>query len=530
MTAKRKITDKNGVQVFPITHTKAVVDDNGSSVEERLQENLDLINQKQLEIGAVPSDVAPTAGSSNWVTSGGVYAFTTSERTVIDDFSSAEIKYYLPARVHLDVSDKNTLTYTATTAGARVFITFPQELKDGEKYNIIFDFEKTASGNIPLLFTHDMSSATIFSISLSGANGHVDVDYIHDLSVLGFYVASSNIGANGTLILRNLRIVKVITVKDLDKSDEENENRIESVDKSLLELSSEFDKEKEYLPYKVNLYKQGINWCSYAGPSIKQCNRIGFELHDSCGGSQGCAICNDTMFILSGQGKFFSWVNLITKEGRRTLDCPFLGSDSNVGWHCNSAQFSNQFYDEEDEFPLLYISGSEGEKATMFLVARIIRFNDKYTFHMQLVQTVTMPPSVTYANIGVEDGCLYMQGSNANGLCNVYKCEIPPIYDEEDNLLSNYSMSDDDIIRIYSNVNAPANPQGVCAYRGILYSTWGNTLGSSTYLTALDLYSGENINSVYLSPMGFNFEPEGLGFLENTMFVSFSRGIYRFWI
>jgi hypothetical protein len=72
MTAKRKITDKNGVQVFPITHTKAVLDDNGNSVEQRLQENLDLINQKQLEVGAVPSDVVPTEGSTNWVTSGGV--------------------------------------------------------------------------------------------------------------------------------------------------------------------------------------------------------------------------------------------------------------------------------------------------------------------------------------------------------------------------------------------------------------------------------------------------------------------------
>lgn len=73
MTAKKKIIDKNGVQVFPITHTKAVLDDNGNSVEERLQEQMDVINQKQLEVGAVPSDIAPTKGSTYWVTSGGVY-------------------------------------------------------------------------------------------------------------------------------------------------------------------------------------------------------------------------------------------------------------------------------------------------------------------------------------------------------------------------------------------------------------------------------------------------------------------------
>ena len=73
MTAKRKITDKNGVQVYPITHTKAVIDDNGNSVEQRLEEQMDVINQKQLEVGAVPSDITPTKGSTNWVTSGGVW-------------------------------------------------------------------------------------------------------------------------------------------------------------------------------------------------------------------------------------------------------------------------------------------------------------------------------------------------------------------------------------------------------------------------------------------------------------------------
>lgn len=76
MTAKKKIIDKNGVQVYPITHTKAVLDDNGNSVEQRLEEQMDVINQKQLEVGAVPSDIMPTAGSTHWVTSGGVFNVT----------------------------------------------------------------------------------------------------------------------------------------------------------------------------------------------------------------------------------------------------------------------------------------------------------------------------------------------------------------------------------------------------------------------------------------------------------------------
>lgn len=73
MTAIKKLIDGNGNQYFPQTHTKAVVDDNGYSVESKMQAVQDVVNQAQMAIGAVPSDLAPTEDSTNWVTSGGVY-------------------------------------------------------------------------------------------------------------------------------------------------------------------------------------------------------------------------------------------------------------------------------------------------------------------------------------------------------------------------------------------------------------------------------------------------------------------------
>lgn len=73
MANKVKITNEQGTQVFPITHVSAVIDSNGNSVEQVLGAQTDLINQKQLEVGAVPSDLAPTYGSSHWATSGGIF-------------------------------------------------------------------------------------------------------------------------------------------------------------------------------------------------------------------------------------------------------------------------------------------------------------------------------------------------------------------------------------------------------------------------------------------------------------------------
>lgn len=76
MATIKKITDKQGNDIYLRTHTKAVVDDNGYTAESRLQAMQDEINQTQLAVGAVPSDLTPTEGSSNWVTSGGLYNAT----------------------------------------------------------------------------------------------------------------------------------------------------------------------------------------------------------------------------------------------------------------------------------------------------------------------------------------------------------------------------------------------------------------------------------------------------------------------
>lgn len=75
MAEIKKIYDdaERTTQIYPKTHERAVVDNNGTTAETKFQMITDLVNQKQMEVGAVPSDLTPTAGSTNWVTSDGVY-------------------------------------------------------------------------------------------------------------------------------------------------------------------------------------------------------------------------------------------------------------------------------------------------------------------------------------------------------------------------------------------------------------------------------------------------------------------------
>lgn len=75
MAEIKKIYDDAALttQIYPQTHEKAVIDNNGVALDSKLGMITELVNQKQMEVGAVPSDIAPTKGSSNWVTSGGTF-------------------------------------------------------------------------------------------------------------------------------------------------------------------------------------------------------------------------------------------------------------------------------------------------------------------------------------------------------------------------------------------------------------------------------------------------------------------------
>lgn len=85
MTAIKKLIDGSGNQYFPQTHTNAVVDGNGYTVESRMQAIQDVVNQAQMAQGDVPSDLTPTEDSTNWVTSGGVYNALTELEGEIDE-------------------------------------------------------------------------------------------------------------------------------------------------------------------------------------------------------------------------------------------------------------------------------------------------------------------------------------------------------------------------------------------------------------------------------------------------------------
>jgi len=160
MTQIKKVKTSEGVQFYPQTHTKAVIDDNGYTAESRLGAMQDEINQAQLEVGAVPSDIAPTEGSTNWVTSGGVY--NSIQRIIAGselDETTIDAEMTSGTRIYTDQGVGNECPLTTTSFSA--FDCAIINLKHNQVVNI-----SGVGGNKPRLWAIlDNSTNEILSVA-----------------------------------------------------------------------------------------------------------------------------------------------------------------------------------------------------------------------------------------------------------------------------------------------------------------------------------------------------------------------------
>lgn len=178
---------KNGNPFFPKTHTKAVVDDNGYSVESRMQAVQDVVNQAQMEIGAVPSDLTPTSGSTNWVTSGGVHneLYTKEEVDISGDYDITDGQAYgnVGAVISTDTNSQFSKVYIAkdddlkavfTTHASADVSSYVQFVREGNiitrRLYIRGDYVKGTEYEFALSFEENE-----IGVYVSGAQGSVKV-------------------------------------------------------------------------------------------------------------------------------------------------------------------------------------------------------------------------------------------------------------------------------------------------------------------------------------------------------------------
>ena len=208
--------------------------------------------------------------------------------------------------------------------------------------------------------------------------------------------------------------------------------------------------------------------------------------------------------------------------------------------HANCQNFTSKYYSAEDKLPLLLVSGSEKKFDVDLLgYSYLVRIEGSGSwFNASLIQTIrTVPGKYTdtdgneysfnkYGNIMVdrETGHIYV----INAPKNIYEMELPPLFDENGNVLSEVELTADKVIRRIDFTYRNNFAQGACIHNGVAYICSG-IQGTKGYLQIVDLKSGKELQCVYLPDIGYEHEPEDIAFWRGSMVLSGGEtlGVYR---
>lgn len=249
MASIKKVLDTNGDLVFPLTHTNAVVDNNGNSVESRLGQFQDEINAAQLETGAVPSDLTPVKSSTNYVTSGGLFSSLVVEGTNIFDIESETLS--------LSASTDSYMSITQVTGGFEIeclqagggkyaFCTI-KNAEAGKTYAISFDYEITNESSADYAYMITVRSDTTtsstalkaFRLQEIGMSGSVTGVFTAATSTTVLRVANNDIAVvGGKVKITNISVVENAYLKNISIENKEDiktigENQVLSTINSL---------------------------------------------------------------------------------------------------------------------------------------------------------------------------------------------------------------------------------------------------------------------------------------------------------
>ncbi len=234
---------------------------------------------------------------------------------------------------------------------------------------------------------------------------------------------------------------------------------------------------------------------------------------------QGADSYGDFLFQFHNANAAVNIYNLKEKEFVGTVE--LIANKSN---HCNNASFSSIFYNETDEFPLLYVSGDSGSYNHV-QVYRIIKVGASFTFVQ--IQEITLPKATKENNLywsGVvmdnDNICMYIY-ANTNG-AQIAKLNIPDINQKE------VVLMDDDILEHYT-LEKFTHQQGAVIHKGMMYvfdgvPQWGDT----NYLRIIDLKNKDDFAKINITEKGLKAEPEGAFIYKDVLYCATNNsGIYK---
>lgn len=658
MAEIKKAYDDAANQVYLLTHEKAVVDNNGTTAETKFQMITDLVNQKQMEIGAVPSDLAPKKNSTNYVVSGSIADLI--PHTENNTYQLTAGMLVIAKSTDSDYGNAVSHTDTAYKASEYVYVKDAVIIKDcpiitksnnQNVYNrvgyVFYDSEKqpisgtvtvsqgtfaqsttdveVPSGAVYFRFTHNTGNLSVqLTIEFNASEGSQVADkreveemqqYIPLIEKLpqtkeittsniqrkfidakatsstygqevaigdDYYYASPYIDVNGAYVIENVKVIsgsgdadkrarcgyvfynsskqaikgvvtatetsagtKIITISDIPegaaylrvtlRGSATWQWNVKTNCESPLNVASqtELDARLSTFDYVMasSLNLPDMTYYTYAGkhiPTFETRYRWSVKSYGYLGNRawQSHAIYDKWLFAVDDTHPSIKVYDIENKEVVTTVSIT-----TNSHNHANNACFG-AYYDETDDFPLLYISGAKSETDNIVEVYRVQ--NDNSTWSFTLVQTINLP-TVTAENqlywnsvaIDVEDGFMWAYASLQSTKITWAKFAIPSVGESVVNL------SDSDMLDWFIVHDGRASSmQGAYVSRGIAYLLAGvPSWGQKVCLKVYDLSAHSILNILNFTKEGLTFEPEGIGLYEEHLIISDYEGnLYKIYL
>jgi len=266
--------------------------------------------------------------------------------------------------------------------------------------------------------------------------------------------------------------------------------------------------------------------CSVEVDTVK--NRLSitrFMSQASRNSVQGAALYGQFLFQAEDQFGCFYVYDIYERS--------FLGKipgERNSVYHCNNVNFSSVFYDENDLFPLIYVS----QQHNNYHFTNVYRFvgDSIPDLKLQFVQRIIGPKPDKVNHLFYQDcvvdclnGYYYLYGHDETTESDTFRIVrfiLPPTDIEE------VILTENDIIDSISFENSGSSPQGAVYHEGKVYVINGVPGWNEKVLLNIIDFDVKNVLQIDLGNYGFNIEPEGIDFWGSDIFCATNnKGVYR---
>lgn len=232
---------------------------------------------------------------------------------------------------------------------------------------------------------------------------------------------------------------------------------------------------------------------------------------------EGMAVYGDTVVILNSGG-IYRMFKIIGEKGNNSIQWIDEGKLDTYAKdnHANNAFFSNEFYDSNDELPLMYVSTWQQPQRCY-----VERYKNRA---FTKVQTIVFSPK---ENAKYYSNFVYDPRRNL-----LFDVSYKGVYVSKEMKVSAFRMPDirkDSVILKDENVvdsftlKFPSSEiwQGICIHNLSMYILYGGGTGSRGFYK-VDLRTHEYENFDFTN--GFKLEPEGLAVFNNALIFNTNGG------